>query len=100
MNTNEENIEHKINQETARIHWHELQGHFASGNVLHISTTLDLIAAAKAIAEDNTTQVKQWLEQNLIQFVSDTQAKNWHQNNTELWAVVIKPLIVVQETTS
>ena len=73
--------------------------HFASGNVIHISTTIDLIVAAKAIAEDNTTQIKQWLEQNLIQPVSDKQAKNWHQDDTELWAVVIKPLILVQETT-
>ncbi len=98
MNYSEdEPLEHKINKETARIHWSELQTHFAAGNLVVVSHEIDLIHAAKCIADDDTQTIQQWMEAGAIAPASDSQAIEWEKSNEELWAVVIKPWILVQE---
>jgi hypothetical protein len=94
--TNELNTESKINAETAQIHWHELQRFFASGNAIAVDSRLDLTHVAAQIASDNATQLKQWMEQGLVDAVKDSQAKQWYDDNTRVWAVVIKPWVLVQ----
>ena len=41
----------KINRETGRVAWSELQRHFASGSVVWVSSTLDLIDVALRIPQ-------------------------------------------------
>ena len=94
--TNELNTELKINAETAQIHWHELQRFFASGNAIAVDSSLDLTHVAAQIAEDNATLIKQWMEQGLVDAVKDSQAQQWYEENSLLWAVVIKPWVLVQ----
>ncbi len=93
----EYDLTRKINRETARIRWSELEPHFASGNLISVDIELDLVAVARAIAEDDTAQIKQWMAQAQVAPTSDQQAIQWQESNTELWAVVIKPLILVQQ---
>jgi len=94
--TNKENIETKINRETARIQWKELAPHFAAGNLITISNELDLIHVAKAMADNDTDQVKAWMSNGDIYNTTDNEALKWHAQNVELWAVVIKPWVLVQ----
>lgn len=93
-----ENIHDKINRETARIHWSELATFFASGNLISISQGTDLIDVAMAMTQDDTTKIEQWMNEGKVSNASDEQAIKWQQDNTEFWAVVIKPWILVQET--
>jgi len=86
----------KINRETARLQWQEVEPHFASGNVISVAKELDLVAVAKAVADDNAIAIKQWMEEQQVIPTSDEQAITWQQNNAEFWAVVIKPLILIQ----
>jgi hypothetical protein len=37
------------------------------------------------------------MENNQVALVSDAQALRWFESHTELWAVVVKPWILVQE---
>ena len=53
--TNE--IEQQINLETAKIHWHELQRFFASGNAIAVDPSLDLTHVAAQIVADNAAQI-------------------------------------------
>jgi len=53
--THSESIEQKINRETARIHWSELQTHFAAGNLISVDAELDLIVVARAMTNDDAT---------------------------------------------
>lgn len=92
--TNE--TEQRINLETAQIHWHELQRFFASGNAIAVDPTLDLTYVAAQIAADNATQLKQWMEAGLVDAVKDTQALQWYEADALVWAVVIKPWVLVQ----
>jgi hypothetical protein len=49
------------------------------------------------LTEDNTQQIKQWLEDGRVLAVTDQQAIAWHANNRTLWALVIPPFVLVQE---
>ena len=89
-------LSEQLNQETAQIRWHELQRFFASGNAIAISNTLDLTYVAAQIATDNAAQIKQWMDDKLVDAVTDSQAQQWFEQDALLWAVVIKPWVLVQ----
>lgn len=92
-----EALHKKLNMETAPMPWGELMRHFASGNVIAVDKELDLIQVAACIADDDKTAVKQWMAANQLLKVSDTQARVWLEQDEVLWAVVVKPFILVQE---
>lgn len=90
----------RLNGETAKIEWHQLQKHYASGNVLLINQDYDLIKVAMAMHRDDTEQIKQWLEKSVVAEVSDSQAQSWYDEDSLVWALVIPPFILVQEVSS
>ncbi len=87
----------KINSETAKIPWMELQRYFAAGKVMRMSAELDLVDVAYALQQDDVEQVHEWTVANQLGPVSDDQARDWVSNEALLWAVVIKPWVLVQE---
>ncbi|MDA8782388.1 DUF2288 domain-containing protein [bacterium] len=87
----------RLNGETAKISWLELQKHYASGNVLGIAPAADLIKVAVALNQDNTPQIKTWLSDKSVFEIADQQALDWYDNNKILWALVIPPFVLVQE---
>lgn len=87
----------KLNLETAQLSWKELEPHFAGGNVVAVDNDLDLLLVAEQIVADNTDMVKQWMGEGKVAQVSDDQAIRWSNDNALLWAVVIKPWILVQQ---
>lgn len=87
----------KVNMETSRIGWRELQRFFASGAVILVSADLDLVEVAFQISEDNKKQVAQWLSEGGIGQVTDEQALAWYKADAEVWAVVVSPYVLVQE---
>ncbi len=89
-------LNQKLNLETAQIPWHELQRYFASGNAIFVDTSLDLIQVATQISEDNATQIKCWMESGLLDAVKDSQAMQWYEDDAIVWALVIKPWVLVQ----
>ncbi|MEN3363567.1 MAG: hypothetical protein V7606_841 [Burkholderiales bacterium] len=76
--------------------WRELQKYFAGGAVIGVSPELDLVEVAVRIANDDKAAVAQWMAENRIAKVSDAQALAWWDADMQLWAVVIKPWILVQ----
>ena len=90
----------KVNLETSKIPWVELQRFFAAGLAITVDSSLDLVDVACQFSQDNKIQVEQWLKANLISPVSDQQAGDWYANNATVWAVVVKPWILVQLMTT
>jgi hypothetical protein len=86
----------KINGETSRMPWSELVRFHASGAVIAVSNELDLVDVAYCIACDDKDAVMHWMAENRIVKVSDEEAKAWLAADLSLWAVVIKPWILVQ----
>ncbi len=87
----------KVNLETAKIHWKELQRFFAKGEAVWISSDLDLVEVGYQFSLDNKTTIQNWLEHKQLALVADEQALRWFETDAELWAVVVKPWILVQE---
>jgi hypothetical protein len=86
----------KIVSETAKIPWLELQRFFAAGNVMLVATELDLVDVAYALQLDDIEQVKTWTESSQVCPVDDDQAKLWVSSDALLWAIVVKPWVLVQ----
>jgi len=90
-------LKDRLNLETARITWPELERYFASGKVIHVAATLDLIEVATNIAEDNAAAVKQWMVAQQVDVLDDATALQWvEQQPDNLWAVVLAPWVLVQ----
>lgn len=98
MSTNQQEIlRAKVNMETSRIHWKELQRFFASGVAVVVSPKLDLIEVAFQMHSDNKAQFEAWLTSGMIAKVSDEQAAVWLATDLEVWAVVVSPWVLIQE---
>lgn len=87
----------KINLETSRINWLELQTFFARGQVVRVSTTLDLVTVALKLSEDDKSTFDLWMKNGDVGEVDDKTAKHWFENKKDLWAVVVRPWILVQD---
>ena len=89
-------IRAKINSETAKIPWHELQRFFAQGKVMLVATELDLVDVGFSLQQDEIDQVRTWTDNAQLTPVSDDQARNWFEEGASVWAVVVKPWVLVQ----
>jgi hypothetical protein len=87
----------KVNLETSKIAWKELQRFFASGSAVFVASSLDLVEVAYQFSVDNKNWVEQWLQNKQIALVSDKQTIDWLESDAEVWAVVVKPWLLVQE---
>ncbi|NOR68585.1 MAG: DUF2288 family protein [Methylomarinum sp.] len=90
----------EINLETSQIPWHELQRFFASGLAISVSPEIDLVEVAYQFSMDNKTEVEQWLKEQKVAPVSDQQALKWFEQESTVWAVVVKPWVLVQESSN
>lgn len=93
---NDQVLRARLNQETAKIAWSELQYFFASGAVISVAKGLDLVDVAQHFSKDNKAQIRQWLQEEKVGKVSDSQAVTWFESDAVLWSVVVKPWVLVQ----
>jgi len=93
---NDTELRAKINRETARLPWAELERHFAQGNVVYVSTDLDLVDVAMRISHDDRDSIGRWMNDGKLAKVSDAQAQSWALTDAVLWAAVVSPFVLVQ----
>lgn len=89
-------LETQLNLETGRIAWRELQRFFASGHAVAVAPGLDLVEVGAELAQDNTDQWSRWMRAGQVGLVSDEQAQAWHDADARVWALVIRPWVLVQ----
>jgi len=92
-----EELKAKLNLETSRIHWHELQTYYARGQVVRVAPELDLLKVAAHLAADNKARFERWMASGQVGEVAPELARAWYERNNELWAVVIAPWVLVQD---
>lgn len=97
MTDRSDELWHTLNAETAQIQWQELQKHYASGMVLFVEASLDLVDVAFAFAKDDKTRVQDWLKAERVGHVPDDMAAKWVEQDSSLWGVVVSPFVLVQE---
>lgn len=86
-----------LNAETGKLQWSELVRHFARGVVIVVTSELDLVEVATAIAQNRNEDIETWSHAGLLRRASDDDARDWHEHNMIFWAVVVAPWVVVQE---
>lgn len=96
MSEDKVRLSEKLNLETAQIAWKDLQTFFAGGSVVYVKPGQDLILVAEQLAADNVTLFSEWMQQGIVAQVSDEQALKWFEEDALMWAVVIKPWVLVQ----
>lgn len=94
--TNEELIA-RLNTETAKLSWQELERHFARGSVIKVEQGEDLILTGVLFANDDAKSIEDKLTQGLVSHATMDDAKTWNERQSEFWAVVIAPFVLVQE---
>lgn len=86
----------RINGETARIGFAELQRFFAQGRVIAVEPDLDLVEVACQFHQDNTVQVRAWIAAAQVGPLDDGRAAAWLEAGQEVWSVVVRPWVLVQ----
>lgn len=86
----------KLNLETGKIAWPELQRYYARGVVIIVAKELDLVEVAKLITQDRKDKVQHLLQHGLIRHATDDDAREWNQSQQVFWALVIAPWVLVQ----
>lgn len=88
-----------LHGETSKLHWSELERHFARGVLFKVAVGLDILDVAIAMSRDDQKQMKQWIDDKKVSGVEVDDAKIWHEQSASLWAVIVAPWILVQEPT-
>jgi hypothetical protein len=94
---NDTELRSKINRETARLPWAELERHFAQGTVVYVGPELDLVDVAVRISHDDKDSIARWMAAGQIGKVTDLQAQAWTEGQAELWTSVVSPFVLVQQ---
>ncbi len=102
MNNEETGVElrQKLNRETARIAWTELERFYAQGAVIEVSSEHDLVEVAAMVAEDDSAKIASLMSAGGLARVVDQRASQWQENQTSVWAVVVAPWVLVQDRSS
>lgn len=87
----------RLNQETALVPWSSLQRFFARGETIAVATDLSLLDVAVAVAEDRAADMRAWMQGERVGPVADADAARWHAADAQVWAVVVRPWVLVQE---
>ena len=97
MQQTESELKARLNAETARIGWCELQRHFARGVLVRVSPDLDLVEVACAVVRDDNASMETWAAEGRVVRARDADACRWQRRDARLWAVVVAPWVLVQE---
>lgn len=95
----DEELKARLNSETGKLGWPELQRHFARGVVVIAAPGMDLVEVATRMSMDDGEAIGQWLTAEKIRRASEEDARHWVESDTGFWAVVVAPWVVVQEIT-
>lgn len=97
MSDQKEEMKVKLNAETGKLVWKELEPHYARGAVIKVSADLDLIEVAMCFAEDEKEAIERWLTSGELSRAEQDDARRWSEEDPLFWAVVVAPWVLAQE---
>jgi hypothetical protein len=96
MTEDELPLDQKLNMETAKLSWRELEVFFAKGTLLQVALGEDLIATAELIATNNQSELEKLIVDKKIEFATPEWIRSNCQPTTELWTLVVAPYVLCQ----
>jgi hypothetical protein len=97
MHDDELPLSDKLNLETGKITWPELQRYFARGVLIIVSPQLDLIDVARTLVDNDADAVENLIKSSHLTRANDDHALDWQARAPLFWAVVVAPWVLVQE---
>jgi len=97
MADQKEELKVKLNAETGKLVWKELEPHYARGAVIKVSVNLDLVEVAICFAEDDKEVIERWLTSGELARMDQEDAQRCNEEDLLFWAVVVAPWVLVQE---
>jgi len=94
---NDDELFQKLNGETAKLSWKELEPHFARGVVIRVVPELDLVQVAMSFIRDDRARVEKLMNEGSIATATDSDATHWTDIQPTFWAVVAAPWVLIQE---
>lgn len=86
-----------LNAQAGKINWSELARHFARGVVVCVGSNEDLLEVAAMMIEDDAGRLDELLQADKLHRALDKDAIGWQQRQSDFWAVVVAPWVLVQE---
>jgi hypothetical protein len=65
--------------------------------VIDVSPGEDLVAIAEALVRDKADQIDRLHKSGRLHRATDHDATRWEEENSQFWAVVVAPWVLVQE---
>jgi hypothetical protein len=76
-------------------HWEWLEEHALEGRLIIVGANLALVDVGLALAEDDISMVKQWLDDGWLYRPTESQINYWHQEqNLEFETLIIQPFVL------
>ncbi len=94
-------LEEKLRAQLDTTTWRDLRTHVARGAVFSIAPALDIVAVAIAVAEDDTEQVRAWLDANELSRPSAETMAIWERSLDAAMfrCLVVAPYVLIQRVT-
>jgi hypothetical protein len=88
----------ELTQNLDEAEWEWIIPHVQRDAVILVPMELDLVNVGIAIASDDTPQVEQWIDQQLLAKPSVTQIGEWNGDRAKLFlTLIIQPYVLIQE---
>ena len=96
MTEDEIPLKERLNLETAKISWKEIEAFFAKGTLLQIEESEDLVNVAELIAANNEKEIETLIVNKKIAFATTDWVRKNCKPTTQLWTVVVAPYVLCQ----
>ncbi|NEU76333.1 DUF2288 domain-containing protein [Hassallia byssoidea VB512170] len=93
-----QDLKAELTQNLDEAEWEWLIPHVQRDAVILVPIELDLLNVGIAIASDNTPQVQQWIDEQLLAKPSVAQIGEWNGDRTKRFnTLIVQPYVLIQE---
>ncbi len=91
-------IMESLKRDLAEVNWRDLRIHLQRDAVIVVSSELDLIAVAQAVAVDDKDRVGEWIVAGQLGKPAEPQLKCWEAELDKAFRLlIVQPFILIQE---
>jgi hypothetical protein len=92
-----EELSEQLSQEVGECYFSDLEAHIKRGAVLQVSSDLQLLDVAVAVASDDAVSVQEWIGDAKLTSPSSEAVSEWQSNpDAQFRVVIVRPYVLVQ----
>lgn len=89
-------LKSQLQEQLAEMDWKDLIPHAQRDALIIADRGLDLVEVGSAIAEDQTTLVRHWIREQLIQKPTAQQLSIWNKDDTQKFkTIIVQPFVII-----